>query len=112
MNTPATELAGYFADWCPHCQEAKPKFNEVATKIKQKFNKNKINIVINVYKDDKDKDIMIKRNIQGYPTTEFRIPIDNNKEKVIPFNVRAIPDDQIDKFVNDIIIIYKKNMTP
>ena len=110
MSIPTTELAGYFADWCPHCKTAKPKFNEVATKIKQKFNKNNINIVINVYRDEKDKDIMIKRNIQGYPTTEFRIPTDKNKEQVIPFNVRSIPKENYDEFANDIVEIYKKNM--
>lgn len=110
MNHRVPELNGYFADWCPHCAHAKPLFNEFSTMIKQKFKNNNIAININIYKDGDDREKIVNRNIQGYPTTEFRIPINESEEEVIPFDVREIPEEEMNRVATDIASIFKKYM--
>lgn len=109
MNHNVPELNGYFADWCPHCSHAKPLFKEFSTMLKQKFKNNKIDININIYKDGKDSETIVNRNIKGYPTTEFRFPINKNNVIVIPFDIRNIPKEKIRFYIDDIADIFKRN---
>lgn len=53
------------AEWCPHCQAAKPEIRKAAAIL---------GTVLPVYMLDskKDKDILARMPIEGYPTIFFR----------------------------------------
>lgn len=61
----------FYADWCGHCVQFKPTWNE----LKKVFDKS--NIKYEEYEDSKDEDIIAENNIGGYPT----IMIENENGK-------------------------------
>jgi protein disulfide-isomerase-like protein len=59
-------LVLFYADWCGHCKKIKPEWDEAAAEIKDKDKKMlKINCGGG---SEKEKELMEKYNIDGYPT--------------------------------------------
>jgi len=59
----------FYADWCGHCQQAKPGFIEFKNEIEA--NGNKIDgkvIKIVLHNADTEKDLVKKYEVQGFPT--------------------------------------------
>jgi thiol-disulfide isomerase/thioredoxin len=61
------------AEWCPHCVNFKDTWNFL-----QKDMKGKVNFI--AYDADKDKDIIKKYNVEGFPTLMLK-----TKDKVIEY---------------------------
>ncbi len=62
------QLVLFYADWCGHCKKIKPVWDEASDEINDK-DKNKKMIKINCGGGSKkEKEIMEKYNIDGYPT--------------------------------------------
>ena len=62
-----TEFIMYYADWCPHCQTAKPYFKQ----LKDELNGNMINgekVIITMVDADAEKDKVEKAGVGGFPT--------------------------------------------
>ena len=60
------QLVLFYADWCGHCKKIKPEWDQAATEIKDKDKKMlKINCGGG---SEKEKELMEKYNIDGYPT--------------------------------------------
>lgn len=55
------EIYLFKADWCPHCRGFKPIWDKLASELKSKYEF----ITVDA---DKDKDIIEKWKIQGFPT--------------------------------------------
>lgn len=66
-----TEVYLFKADWCPHCRGFKPTWEKLEKELSQKYTF----ITIDA---DKDKDVIKKWNIQGFPTIIKKI----NKDAV------------------------------
>ena len=61
-----TQLVLFYADWCGHCKKIKPVWDEAATELADTDKKMlKINCGNGT---EKEKEIMKKYNIDGYPT--------------------------------------------
>jgi protein disulfide-isomerase-like protein len=62
------QLVLFYADWCGHCKKIKPVWDETADEINDK-DKNKKMLKVNCGGgSEKEKEIMEKYNIDGYPT--------------------------------------------
>ena len=61
----------YYADWCGHCKNFKPIWEG----LKNVFNEN--NIKHEEYEESKDEEVMLRENIEAYPT----IIIENDSGK-------------------------------
>lgn len=62
------QLVLFYADWCGHCKKIKPVWDEAADEINDK-DKNKKMLKVNCGGgSEKEKDIMEKYKIDGYPT--------------------------------------------
>jgi len=60
------QLVLFYADWCGHCKKIKPEWDQATTEIKDKDKKMlKINCGGG---SEKEKELMEKYNIDGYPT--------------------------------------------
>ena len=66
-----TKISLYYADWCGHCKSFKPVWDG----LKKVFDKN--NIEYEEFEDSKDDEVMLRDNIEAYPT----IMIENNSGK-------------------------------
>lgn len=66
-----TKISLYYADWCGHCKSFKPIWDG----LKKVFDKN--NIKYEEFEDSKDDEVMLRDNIEAYPT----IMIENNSGK-------------------------------
>jgi thiol-disulfide isomerase/thioredoxin len=76
------------ADWCPHCINFKETWD-----VLQKDMKGKVNFI--AYDADKDKSIMKKYNVEGFPTLMLK-----TKERVIEY-VGERNIDGIKQFVKE-----------
>jgi thiol-disulfide isomerase/thioredoxin len=76
------------ADWCPHCVSFKETWNFL-----QKDMKGKVNFI--AYDADKDKDIIKKYNVEGFPTLMLK-----TKDKVVEY-VGERNIDGIKQFVKE-----------
>lgn len=88
-------LKFFYVDWCPHCKDARPIWDEV----KAKFNSEKINDQVIVFEeincDGGDDDVAEadKYNIDGFPTIKLVMPekgVDGgpSTEKVVEFDAK------------------------
>lgn len=73
----------YYADWCPHCMQVKPVFEQ----LKQKFKDNE-NIQFESYEDSQIKTMSNPPQIEGYPT----IMIGKNDELTEYVGDRSLAD--------------------
>ena len=61
-----TKLVLFYADWCGHCKKIKPVWDEASKEVNKSENQM---IKVNCGEGtEKDKEIMKKYNIEGYPT--------------------------------------------
>lgn len=79
----------YYAEWCGHCQNMKPEWAKVISKIKQ--SNKKINIAD--VKSDFIEDLKHKPQIEGFPT----IKMYNNGKEVAKFQDDRVAD-KMEKF--------------
>ncbi|PAA71096.1 hypothetical protein BOX15_Mlig025167g1 [Macrostomum lignano] len=68
IDTNDGSLVMFYAPWCPHCVEAKPKFNNAAKEVTKEPGK-----VMGMVDCDekKNQDLCAKEKIEGYPTIKF-----------------------------------------
>lgn len=77
----------FYADWCPHCKEIKPSFeNELPIFLE----KNNLKCKVELINSDRDKELVKKYNIRGYPTIIFESNKNDRREYGGPRNVRNI----------------------
>lgn len=79
-NLPSIVL--FYADWCGHCRNFKPTWNEFKNQMKQYGGK--INVI-----DTNESDIMANYGVSSYPTIKFFNNI-KNKENSIDYNNRDL----------------------
>ena len=85
-------LKFFYVDWCPHCKDSRPIWDE----IKAKFNGEKINDQVIVFEEvncDKDQGQADKYNIEGFPTIKLVMPEKGKEgelgtEKVVEFDAK------------------------
>lgn len=59
----------FYADWCPHCQHAKPEVQKLEEMLNNKNNKvNNVNVKVERVNCEEEKDLANKYDIAGYPT--------------------------------------------
>lgn len=56
----------YYADWCPHCQAAKPEFQKIIKYSNKKYGSKSLNIVM--VDCEKNPELGQKAGVEGYPT--------------------------------------------
>jgi thiol-disulfide isomerase/thioredoxin len=77
FNSNQTEtFTMYYADWCPHCQAAKPEFNKIMKYHNKKYGSKTLNIVM--IDCEKNPELAEKAGVEGYPT--FIYQKEDNKE--------------------------------
>jgi len=64
------ECVMYYADWCPHCQSAKPEWDEFKSDVGSVRNGH--NVVIKKVECEKEKDVCKAAKVEGYPTIIFK----------------------------------------
>lgn len=57
-------LVMFYADWCPHCQTAKPEFKKAKESAKRKYPNCKLTLL----DAEKNQELSQKYEIEGYPT--------------------------------------------
>jgi thiol-disulfide isomerase/thioredoxin len=92
----------YKAEWCGFCRRFKPDWQKIKNvmsdkKIVQELDNNNIEVFVDEYDDDANKDVMAQANIKYYPTLRVSI-IDENKQK----NTFDVEDTQreLNKFID------------
>jgi thiol-disulfide isomerase/thioredoxin len=95
------EMTMFHVDWCPHCKNSLPTYDEFASKYNGKvINGYKLKVVKLNCTDDEDpqiKSALDKYNIEGYPT----ITLSKNGE-LISFD--AQPEmETLEQFVNEVL---------
>jgi len=66
-NPPMEKLIMYYADWCPHCQTAKPELKNLG--LIQTIGEKKVAIEM---VEEKDIPAAVKPTISGYPTIQLQ----------------------------------------
>ena len=67
----------YYADWCPHCQAAKPEFNKITKYNNKKFGSKTLKIVL--VDCEKHPELAEKAGVEGYPTFIYE---EGNKKEI------------------------------
>jgi len=63
LNQDIPTLVNFFAPWCGHCQELKPKWNESSNLLKGRAKLVSVDCT-----DDKNQSLVKELNIKGFPT--------------------------------------------
>jgi len=79
----------YYADWCGHCKQYKSIWNALTKKL------NGMGIKTNEYEYDNNKDVMLKEEINSFPTLKY---FNNDKVQIIK---DRSPDSIINLVTND-----------
>ena len=90
------DLYFFYADWCPHCKKAKPEWQNLKSMYSggKQINGYTINFVD---VSDKNKEIVDKFNVEGFPTIKL---IKGNQ--IIEFDAK--PDVKtMDQFLNTVL---------
>ena len=66
-DSSANTFALYYADWCPHCTEVKPIFENWGAK-KGSVQVNGKTVFVKMYEESADKDKMAGKPVRGFPT--------------------------------------------
>ena len=88
-NAKKCELVVFFADWCPHCTNAKPVLETVKNTLPENV---KVNIVNE--KDTNARELMNKYNVRGFPT----ILLVKEGGEVVEFSER-VNEESLNNFV-------------
>jgi protein disulfide-isomerase A6 len=83
------ELITFTAKWCGHCIRFQPVLDQLKNE--------KLNIKLINYDSEKDKNMMSKYNIQGFPTIML-----NHKNKLIEYNGNR-DKESIINFINSYV---------
>ena len=65
-NTSNAVFTMYYADWCPHCQAAKPEFKKMMKYNNKKFGNKTLELVM--VDCEKNPELAEKEGVEGYPT--------------------------------------------
>ena len=90
----------FTADWCPHCQKAKPEWEKVKSKYDNKsINGYKLHFVDHNCTEESTevREALDKYNVEGFPTIKL---IKDNQ--VIEYDAKPT-EDTIDKFLNTVL---------
>ena len=88
LKSPDLVLAGFTADWCPHCKVLAPKMKEMASQMPE----------LNLARVDTDKafDSAEKFGIKTIPTLVFF----KNGEKIASMSAAGVQDQEIMNFIS------------
>ena len=81
----------FVADWCPHCQNAKPAIENL-----QNNSPNNVNVEVVNESDDNSRELMEKYAVRGFPT----IILIKEDGTVVEFEQR-VTEENLNNFVND-----------
>lgn len=65
----AAKLIMFYADWCPHCKDAKPEVEKVKNELE--ISNNKVNgktVEVELVNGDEEEEKCRQHNVQGFPT--------------------------------------------
>lgn len=75
-------LVFYYVDWCPHCKDAKPVFNQLAEKIKNNNGKhNGKPVHLELVNCEENAERAEKAGIRGYPSVLIESNDPNHKSE-------------------------------
>ena len=64
-----SKLIMFYADWCPHCKDAKPEVEKVKDELELSGNKvNGKKVEVELVNGDEEEEKCRKQNVQGFPT--------------------------------------------
>jgi thiol-disulfide isomerase/thioredoxin len=69
-NTSNAVFTMYYADWCPHCQAAKPEFKKMMKYNNKKFGNKTLELVM--VDCEKNPELAEKEGVEGYPTFIYK----------------------------------------
>jgi thiol-disulfide isomerase/thioredoxin len=69
----AYQFVMYYADWCGHCQRAKPEFQKLGSKLTI----GEKNVKVVSVNAEENQDAMAGKDIKGYPTIHLYCPKGN-----------------------------------
>jgi thiol-disulfide isomerase/thioredoxin len=99
-SSSTAELMFFFADWCPHCKEAKPIWNDLKAEYETKLvNGTKIVFTeIDCSEETPEvENLMNKYNIEGYPTVKLL-----KDGKVIEYDAKPTKEN-LHKFLETVV---------
>jgi len=106
LRNKEAQLMLFYADWCPHCRNAKPVWEEE----KEKY----ANALVNNYKvvfvdvncsDDADPQtqaLIQKYNIKGFPTVKLVYTKQDGTPMTVDFDAK-ITAHSLDQFINTVL---------
>ena len=104
-NTEAN-LMFFYADWCPHCQNAKPIIESEKAKYADTLVNNRKVVFVNVdCSDDTDPKVQAlvqEYNIKGFPTLKMVYSKEDGTPMVVDFDAK-ITKYSVDQFINTVL---------
>ena len=100
-NTTDANITMYYVDWCPHCKNSMPIYDEF---IKD-YNKKNINgytLKVTKFNCTNDEDPEVKAVIDKYDIEGFPTIILNSNNQQIAFNAEATKES-LEQFVNEVL---------
>ena len=88
-NSPKCDLYVFVADWCPHCQKAKPVVDNLKNNLPKNVNVNVVN-----ESDSNSRSLMNQYKVRGFPT----ILLVKENGEVVEF-VERVTEDNVVNFV-------------
>lgn len=91
QSAPKCTVYAFVADWCPHCQNAKPAITNL-----QNNTPNNVNVEVVNESDNNSRDLMEKYAVRGFPT----ILLVKEDGTVVEFEQR-VTEENLNNFVNN-----------
>ena len=96
----------FFADWCPHCTNAKPIWADVKKKYADTLVNNQKLVFSDIdctnNEDPKVQSLVQEYGIQGFPTVKMNYTNPEGKPVVVDFDAKITPT-ALDQFINTVI---------
>lgn len=106
LRNKEAQLMFFYADWCPHCQNAKPIIEEKKKKYADTLvNKYKVVFVEVNCSDDADPNVQAaiqQYNIQGFPTIKMVYVKPDGAQTTVDFDAK-ITSYSLDQFINTVL---------